>query len=186
MRPPFGHRHGQPHGSAPAPAWRAWEAAQRVMELGTRFVSYVDAGRPEGDADAPALVLLHGFPTWSWVWSAVLPGLASSHRVIAPDLLGYGFSDRSDRFDRSIVRQAEMVVRLLNELGLPKVDLVGHELGGAVALRVATLYPDRVDRLCLVDAAFYDAFPIDDVVQLGSPAARRLPVASVLGAARRL
>jgi pimeloyl-ACP methyl ester carboxylesterase len=175
-------------------AWRDWQAAQRVVELGTHFVSYLDEGPdvagsenvPRETFANPPVVLLHGFPTWGYAWHALVPALSRSHRVIVPDLLGYGFSDRSDRFDRSIVRQAEMVVRLLGELGVPKVDLVGHEVGGAVALRVAALYADRVDRLCLIDPATYDAWPIEAVVALGSPAARRQPPAAVVASARRL
>ena len=81
-------------------SWRDFERAQRVVELDDRFIAYVDEGR--GDP----VVLVHGIPTWGFVWQRVLPELARARRVIVPDLLGYGFSDKADRFDRSIARLA--------------------------------------------------------------------------------
>ncbi|MFY1826587.1 alpha/beta fold hydrolase, partial [Myxococcus fulvus] len=83
--------------------WREWQRRQEVMELGGHFVSYVDWGK------GPPVVLLHGIPTWSYLWSGLARALAASHRVLVPDLLGYGFSDRRDRFDRSVTRQAEVM-----------------------------------------------------------------------------
>ncbi|MBW3654836.1 MAG: alpha/beta fold hydrolase, partial [Gemmatimonadetes bacterium] len=106
---------------------------QRVAEIGERFLSYVDKG------EGPPLVLIHGIPTWGFLWSGLLPRLSRSRRVLVPDLLGFGFSDKSDRFDRSIGRQADALDAWLEGLGLPTVDVVGHDIGGGVALRLATL-----------------------------------------------
>ncbi len=147
--------------------WREFQRRQKVLELGGRFLSYLDAG--EG---AP-LVLLHGIPAWGYLWHPLLPLLERSHRVLVPDLLGYGYSDRSDRFDRSIARQAQALEAWMRALGLPKADVVGHDIGGAVALRLAARHRGRVGRLCLMDAVSYDSWPIEPLLQFAHPATRK-------------
>lgn len=126
-------------------------------------MAYTDIGR--GDP----LLLLHGIPTWSYLYHDVIEALAARHRVIAPDLLGHGFSDRRDRFDRSLVAQQAMVLRLLEALGLPRVTLVGHDTGGGVALRMAVQNADRIERLVLSNIVAYDSWPIDDMLALANP-----------------
>ncbi|WP_163867799.1 alpha/beta fold hydrolase [Myxococcus eversor] len=149
--------------------WREWQGRQEVAELGNRFLSYVDWG------SGPPVVLLHGMPTWSYLWSGIAQGLAVSNRVLAPDLLGYGFSDKRDRFDRSIARQAEAVEAWLDRLGVVDATVVGHDVGGGVALQLAVRFPRRVARLCLMDSVCYDAWPKGLMAQLGTPGmARRL------------
>ncbi|MCP3166139.1 alpha/beta fold hydrolase [Myxococcus qinghaiensis] len=149
--------------------WREWQERQEVAELGNRFLSYVDWG------SGPPVVLLHGIPTWSYLWSGIAQGLAVSNRVLAPDLLGYGFSDKRDRFDRSIARQAEAVEAWLDRLGVVDATVVGHDVGGGVALQLAVRFPQRVGRLCLMDSVCYDAWPKGLMAQLGTPGmARRL------------
>jgi pimeloyl-ACP methyl ester carboxylesterase len=149
-------------------SWRDFERAQRVVELDDRFLAYVDEGR--GDP----VVLVHGIPTWGFVWHRVLPELARARRVIVPDLLGYGFSDKADRFDRSIARQAEALEGLLARLAIDRATVVGHDVGGGAALRLAALFPRRVARLVLVDTVAYDAWPLEALIQLGHPATNRL------------
>lgn len=131
--------------------WRKYQEQQKVVELGDRFMSYVERG------DGPPLVLLHGAPTWGYLWHSLLPELEKDRKVIVPDLLGYGFSDRSDRFGRGPAAQAAALSAFLQTLGLEHVDLVGHDLGGAVALRLAAFEPERVGRLSLINAACYDS-----------------------------
>jgi pimeloyl-ACP methyl ester carboxylesterase len=87
------------------------------MEIGERFVSYID----EGSGDP--LVLLHGIPTWGYLWRDLIPSFSGNRRVLIPDLLGFGYSDRSDRFDRSIARQAEMIDAWLEKLGVERASL---------------------------------------------------------------
>jgi pimeloyl-ACP methyl ester carboxylesterase len=155
--------------------WRQYQEMQKVVELGDLFLSYVDRG------EGPVVVLIHGFPSWGFVWHRVIPELEKTRRVLVPDLAGYGFSDRSDRFDRSLARQAALLERFLEALGVDKASLVGHELGAAAALRFAAAQPSRVERLVLAAPACYDAWPSDFTFELGRPsAARRLSVAAVL------
>jgi pimeloyl-ACP methyl ester carboxylesterase len=154
--------------------WREYQARQRVVELGQRFLSYVDEGQ-----GAP-LVLLHGIPTWGFVWSGLLSALALTHRVLIPDLLGYGYSDRREGFDRSISRQAEALDAWMDRLGVVDAVVVGHDLGGGVAQHLAIRFPRRVARLCLMNSICYDSWPIEILVQLGHPVvARRLSAQAV-------
>lgn len=135
-------------------SWRRYQEMQKVVELGDRFISYVDVG------EGPALVLLHGAPTWGFLYHRLLPQLQMRRRVLIPDLPGYGFSDRSDRFSRSLSRQTERLSAWLQAIGVERAAFVGHDLGGALALRYAALHPERVEKLCLVSAAAYAFSPI--------------------------
>ena len=147
--------------------WRDFQRMQRITELGDRWVSYVDEG-----VGAP-VVLLHGIPTWGYLWEGALNVLARSNRVLIPDLLGFGYSDKRDNFDRSIARQAEMVDAWMQEIGIERAAIVGHDIGGGVALRLATLFPQRVERLCVLNAVSYDSWPIELMLQFGHPQANR-------------
>lgn len=160
--------------------WRQYQELQKLVEIGDRFISYVDAG------SGPPLVLLHGMPSWGYLWHRLVPVLERSRRVIVPDLPGFGFSDRSDRFDRSIARQAQRLAAFLQALGIERADLVGHDIGGAIALRLALLQPQRVGRLGLVDTVCYDSWPIPELLALADPAnARRLSLIATQKLLRR-
>lgn len=154
--------------------WREYQRLQKVAEVGARFVSYVDVGR--GDP----VVLLHGIPTWGYLWHGVFPRLAERNRVLIPDLAGFGYSDKSDRFDRSIARQAEMLDAWMEEVGIERADVVAHDIGGGVALRLATLFPQRVRRLCLMNSVCYDSWPVEAMLQLGHPSVRHTVSAAKL------
>ncbi len=147
--------------------WREYQSLQKVAELGEQFVSYVD----EGSGDP--LVLIHGIPTWGYLWHRWIAAFSPVRRVLIPDLLGFGYSDRSDRFDRSIARQAEMIDAWMEQLGIARATIVAHDIGGGVALRLATLFPERVGRLCVMNTVCYDSWPIEMMLQFGHPEANR-------------
>ncbi|WNG32469.1 alpha/beta hydrolase [Archangium violaceum] len=160
--------------------WRDYQARQRVVELGHRFISYVDEGQGE------PMVLLHGIPTWGFLWSGLLPALSLTHRVLIPDLLGYGFSDRREGFDRSIARQAEAMDAWLERLGVRNAVVVGHDIGGGVAQHLSVRFPQRVSRLCLMNSICFDSWPIEMMVQLGHPRVARRLSAQVVHRALRM
>jgi pimeloyl-ACP methyl ester carboxylesterase len=112
-------------------------------------------------------VLLHGFGTSSFVWRNVAPDIALANRTaFAIDLFGYGESDRPFDADFGISAQAELVDRALTALRLPKATIVGLDLGGAVALRLAANRPERVERLFLVNPIALDEVPAEDIKTL--------------------
>ena len=97
------------------------------------------------------LLLLHGFASSTLVWSKVFLSLAEAgFRVIAPDLLGYGYSGKPRNGEYTINGQAKLIVGLLNELGISRSMIVGSSYGGAIAATCALDYPERVERLVLV------------------------------------
>lgn len=107
--------------------------------------AYREAGQ------GPVLVLIHGIGDRSETWDGVLGELARDHRVIAPDLLGHGGSDKP-RGDYSIGGFANGLRDLLTVLDVDRATVVGHSLGGGVASQFAYQYPDRCERLVLVGA----------------------------------
>ena len=99
--------------------------------------------------EGPVLLLLHGIGDSSWTWRDVVTALARDFTVIAPDLLGHGRSDKP-RADYSVAAYANGMRDLLGVLGVERATVVGHSLGGGVAMQFAYQYPERVDRLVLV------------------------------------
>jgi haloalkane dehalogenase len=110
-------------------------------------VHFVD----QGPADAPETVLLlHGEPSWSYLYRKMVPPLvAAGHRVVAPDLVGFGRSDKpSDRTDYTYARHVEwMRAALLDELGLDGITLVCQDWGGLIGLRLVAEHPERFRRV---------------------------------------
>jgi pimeloyl-ACP methyl ester carboxylesterase len=106
-----------------------------------------------GESSAPPLLLIHGFASSNLVWSKVLLQFAEAgFRVIAPDLLGYGYSGKPRHLDYTITSQAKMVVGLCKQLGIVRLCLVGSSYGGAVAATIALDHPELIEKLVLVGA----------------------------------
>ncbi len=99
----------------------------------------------------PVVVLLHGIASRAAQWERVMGVLGDSYRVIAPDLLGHGLSAKP-RGDYSLGAQACGVRDLLAALGHDRISLVGHSLGGGIAMQFAYQFPERVERLALVSS----------------------------------
>lgn len=105
--------------------------------------------REAGDPSRPVLLLVHGVTSSSATWNPVIGALAEQAHVIAPDLLGHGESDKP-RADYSLGSFASVLRDLLDHLGHDRVTVVGHSLGGGVAMQFAYQYFERCDRLVLV------------------------------------
>lgn len=121
----------------------------RLIEVDGLRVHYQEAGRTE----APVVILIHGFASSNLVWSKVLLELAEAgFRVIAPDLLGYGYSGKPKELDYTITRQSQMVVSLMRQLEIDNAVLIGSSYGGAVAATVALDHAELVKKLVLVGA----------------------------------
>jgi haloalkane dehalogenase len=159
-------------------AHEAFRERQRSVELDglgplALRMAYTDVGAGE------PVVLLHGIPTWSFLYADVIPLLEPHCRVVAPDFLGHGWSDRRDRFDRSLVAQTAAVLALLDALEIERATFVGHDTGGGVALILGIEHPERVARLVLSNVVAYDSWPIDDMIALSNPEWRDKPAAEV-------
>jgi len=117
----------------------------REITLHGHRVSYRAAG------SGPLLVLIHGIAENSATWREVLPGLAERYTVVAPDLLGHGDSAKP-RTDYSLGAYASAIRDLLGVLGFERGTIVGHSLGGGVAMQFAYQFPERCERMVLVSS----------------------------------
>jgi haloacetate dehalogenase len=105
---------------------------------------YAEAG------EGPPVILLHGFPETSYAWRHQIPVLSKSYRVIAPDLRGYGETEKpASGYDKRTM--ASDVRELMRVLDLPRIALVGHDRGARVATRFAKDHADVLDRLVVMD-----------------------------------
>ena len=113
--------------------------------------------RVGGPADAPPLLMLHGFPQTHVIWHRVVRELQGRFRFVLPDLRGYGDSSRPagapDHANYSKRAMAQDLAELMTQLGIERFGLVGHDRGARVAHRLALDHPARVHRLCLLDIA---------------------------------
>ena len=106
--------------------------------------------RDSGPKDAPAVILLHGFGASLHTWEPWALALAATHRVIRFDLPGSGLSPPDPGGDYTDVRSRQLLLSLMDQMGLARASLVGHSIGGRIAWGFAAEYPDRVDKLMLV------------------------------------
>jgi len=123
---------------------------------------YVD----EGPRDAPVVLMLHGNPTWSFYWRRLISALRLSHRVIAPDHIGCGKSDKpgDDTYSYRLAQRVQDIEALVEQLGLQGITLAVHDWGGMIGMGWAHRHPDLVARLVVLNTA---AFPM--------PSTKRLP-----------
>jgi haloalkane dehalogenase len=111
-------------------------------------IAYLD----EGPRDGAVVLLLHGEPSWSYLYRFMIPGLvAAGHRVVAPDLIGFGRSDKpSHRGDYSYARHVEWVRELLiDRLDLHDITFFGQDWGSLIGLRLVGEHPDRFARVAI-------------------------------------
>jgi 2-hydroxymuconate-semialdehyde hydrolase len=120
-------------------------------------IRYTDsaAGKGEAEAKKPPVVLVHGFAASLDTWAAVSPVLQKTHRVVALDLKGFGWSDRPEG-DYSPTAEGRIVLGLMTQLGIKRASIVAHSWGTSVALAATLSEPDRVERLALFSAWVYE------------------------------
>jgi len=114
--------------------------------------------REAGSKDAPALLLLHGFPTSSHMFRNVMPLLADSFHVVAPDLPGFGFSDAPDRqqFSYTFDQLAKTIDNFTKEIGLERYAIYVFDYGAPVGLRLAVAHPERVTAIISQNGNAYE------------------------------
>jgi pimeloyl-ACP methyl ester carboxylesterase len=144
---------------------------------GMRLYYYAAGTRGVGEP----LLLIHGFPTSSLLWTRLVPLVPAGHRIVVPDLLGFGRSELGDHdgapIDLGISGHARRVAQLLDTLQIERVCLVGHGVGAAIAVALVTRQSQRVSRLCLVNAVTTESWPRAETrrVRAAMPVLRCLP-----------
>ena len=128
----------------------------KTIELGDLTFNVQD----EGGADAPAVVLLHGFPDSHTLWRNQVPALLDAgYRVIAPDLRGFGDSSKPQEIDRyGVLDLVGDVLGILDSVGVQRAHIVGHDWGAALAWALGAFVPDRVDHLAALSVGHPSSF----------------------------
>jgi pimeloyl-ACP methyl ester carboxylesterase len=131
-----------------------YRTAYRTADVDGLKVFYREAGPPE----APAILLLHGFPSSSRMWQPLLDRLADRFRLVAPDYPGFGHSDAPGRteFAYTFDHLAAVVGRFTEVLGLARYTLVVQDYGGPVGFRLAIAHPERLETLIIQNAVIHD------------------------------
>lgn len=140
--------------AAPRPSLAAHRASLAHLDVEGGRIAYLD----KGPRDGRPVVLVHGMPTSSWLYRDVAERLASSGvRVIAPDLLGFGASDkpRGGAGVYGTRRQADRLVALIDHLRLPSATFVVHDLGGPWTFEIADREPERIAGLVVTNTSAY-------------------------------
>jgi pimeloyl-ACP methyl ester carboxylesterase len=122
--------------------------ADRFVRVGDQLVHVEQAGSGE------PVVLIHGFGASTYSWRKVMPALAASHRVVAIDLNGFGYTQRpTSRASYTREAQAKLVLGTLDALGIDRAHIVGHSYGGGLTLYLASRHPERFRTMVLVDSS---------------------------------
>ena len=134
-----------------------WRAAGRFITYRGHAI-YTRAG---GDASAPVLLLIHGFPTASWDWEALWPALTSRYRVITLDMLGFGFSAKPANYAYSIFDQADLCEYVLTQHQVSQYHILAHDYGDTVAQELlarhnaATQPAHNLQSVCLLNGGLF-------------------------------
>jgi pimeloyl-ACP methyl ester carboxylesterase len=143
--------------------WRDAKPPGQIIDVDGVPMHYVERG------SGTTVILIHGFGGHTYTYRYLIPDLARDHRVVAVDLKGSGYSGRPKKGDYSLGEQARLVVRLMDILGIERASVVGHSLGGEVAMRIAAGWPERVERLALAASVSGDRIPTLPVTPLIRP-----------------
>ncbi|MEJ5308132.1 MAG: alpha/beta fold hydrolase [Anaerolineae bacterium] len=114
--------------------------APHWLDLGGVKMHYLD----EGPRDAPPVVMVHGNPTWSFYYRTLIPEIAQTHRVIVPDHVGCGLSDKPQDYPYTLEQHIRNLETLIAHLELRDITLVLHDWGGAIGMGYATRHPENV------------------------------------------
>ncbi len=133
---------------------RSWQAQypfdSRWLRLPAGQLHYLDEGQGE------PLLMIHGNPTWSFYWRRLVRAFRDEFRVVVPDHLGCGLSDKPQQYRYTLQDHIDNLVQLIDQLDLRQITLLGHDWGGPIGLGAALARPDRFQRFVLFNTG---AFP---------------------------
>jgi len=121
----------------------------RFLDIDGHRLAYLDEG------SGPAVVMVHGNPSWSYLYRNLVSGLRDRYRCIVPDHLGCGFSDKPQDYPYRLRNHIDNLERLLEHLGIERCVLVVHDWGGAIGMGWAGRYPERVTGVVVLNTAAF-------------------------------
>lgn len=119
------------------------------LDLGELRYHYLDEG------DGEPIIMVHGNPTWSFYYRHLIMDLRKQYRVIAPDHIGCGLSDKPQRYDYTLARHIANLEALIERLRLKKITLVLHDWGGPIGMGYAVRHPDRIGRFVILNTVAF-------------------------------
>ena len=150
-----------------------WPYESRFVDVDGLRMAYVD----EGPADGPMVLLLHGEPTWGYLYRRMIPPLvAAGLRTVVPDLDGFGRSDKpTEREAYTYAGHVAWVAAFVDQLGLTDITLFGQDWGGLIGLRFAAEHPELVDRIVIANTDLPDGRPMGDGFMAWQQASQAMP-----------
>ncbi len=127
-------------------------------ESSSNKLHYIDVGVEKNPGEA--IVMLHGNPTWSFFYRNLAKHFSHNNRVIVPDHIGCGLSDKPQDYNYSLENHTENVVSLIQELKLKKITLIVHDWGGAIGMGLATRHPELILNIVVMNTAAFRSLEI--------------------------
>ncbi len=152
----------------------SWHPEIRKITAAGHNYALIDRG--EGDE---AVVLIHGITTYSFIWRKILPFLSDQKRIIVFDLLGCGESDSPLDVSYSLLEHAKRLRKLLTELGVKRIHLVGHDVGGGIAQIFSVRHPEMMIDLSLLNTVAYNYWPVQPITAIRTPLLSRFCMATL-------
>lgn len=121
------------------------------FDLGGTTMHYLD----EGPREAPVVVMVHGNPTWSFYWRTLIPQISKTHRVIVPDHIGCGFSDKPQNYPYTLEQHVTNLEKLLAHLDVHNITLVMHDWGGGIGSGYATRHPENIKAMVVTNTSAF-------------------------------
>lgn len=146
--------------------------AKQVVVEGSQ-INYFDIGQGE------VVLLLHGITTYSFIWRNVVADLAQKYRVIIPDLLGCGDSDKPLNVSYSLKNHARFMAEMMDRLKIKRYHLVGHDLGGGISQIMTVNNPETIIDLTLINTVAYNFWPVQPIIAMRTPIIRQIAMATL-------
>lgn len=121
----------------------------RFADVNGNTLHYIDEGQ------GPVIVMVHGNPTWSYFYRNLIPILSRHCRVIAADNIGCGLSDKPQNYSYTLAQHVDNLHNLLNQLEVTRYSFIVHDWGGAIGMGLATRYPERVEKIVVLNTAAF-------------------------------
>ncbi len=138
-----------------SPKWldkTAYPFSHNFQTIDGQQMHYID----EGPRDAPVVLLVHGTPTWSFLYREMVKNLAQNYRTIAIDHIGFGLSDKPKQYDYSAQNLAQNLAQFIDHMQLKNITLVVHDFGGPIGLSYAVNHPENVAQIILFNTWMWE------------------------------
>lgn len=145
----------------------------QVLDIDGNSISYFRSGQGE------VVFFVHGITTYSFIWKKMVSFFLENYDVILIDLLGCGSSDKPLNEDLSLKRQAHLINNFCQKLGISKLHLICHDVGGGIGQIFAVNYPEMLTSLVLINSVAYNFWPVQPIITMRTPIIRQIAMATL-------